>query len=455
MSTPTIEDGRAAEPTSGSSRRTGRRTGQHAAPGRPIGSRLAAFSDAVRQRWADWTELAAPLLGPTRAALACVTGLGWLVAGGAVVAWGLALALGWREFGYAAAVLAALFGLSCLLTLGRTNLEVEVRVQPQRVVEDDSAAVEVRVCNAGKAPLLALPLDLPTGGDSITRFSLPGLSPGAEFDDVVPIPGRRRGVYQIGPARTQRGDPFGIVRREVVWTEPVELFVHPRTVHLDELGSGMLKDLEGRSTNDMSMSDLAFHTLREYAPGDDRRHIHWLSSAKRSGADGSEQFMVRQFLDTRRSHLGVVIDCAEQSWLDPAEFETAVSGAASVAARALRDGQDVSEACGPFVLGKPRRHTALDLFARARLGEERLESVVADLTRTSPNISAALLFVGPLTPMATIRRSAVLFSPDVNVVTVRVEHGSAIGLQRAAGRSILTIGSLADLPRALAGKVSG
>lgn len=216
----------------------------------------------------------------------------------------------------------------------------------------------------------------------------------------------------------------------------------------------MLKDLEGRATNDMSMSDLAFHTLREYAPGDDRRHIHWLSTAKRSGVGGSEEFMVRQFLDTRRSHIGVVVDCHSEAWVDPDEFETAISGGASVIARAMRDGQDVSEACGPFVLTRPKRHTALDLFSRARIGEESLESAVSHLTRVAPNVSAVLLFVGPLTSLQSIRRAAALFGPDVNVVAVRVEHGAKIGLQRSGGRSIVTIGSLNDLPRALSGKVT-
>lgn len=417
-------------------------------------SRYAALAQQWRAKRAEWLTLAEPALRPTRRVLDCVTGLGWLVLAAVGVSWLLAGLFGWREFGYAASVLLALFALSCLLTIGRMTLEVLTTVQPQRVVAGDPSAVEVRVRNVGKTPLLPVPLDLPTG-EVVTRFSLPSLAPGAAFSDVVALPSRKRGVYPVGPARTLRGDPFGIVRREVVWTTPVDLFVHPRTIYLDELGSGMLKDLEGRSTNDMSMSDLAFHTLREYAPGDDRRHIHWLSSAKRSGFDGSEQFMVRQFLDTRRSHIGVVVDCAETSWLDPEEFETAVSGGASVVARALRDGQDISEATGPFVLTRPRRHTALDLFARARIGREPLESVVADLTRVAPNVSAALLFVGPLTPFLTIRRTAALFSPDVNVVAVRVEHGASVGLQRAGGRSIVTIGSLADLPRALTGKVVG
>ena len=440
--------------------RRARRTEQARTKSRPKAarepkvSRVTSGLAGIGPKVQEWRDLAQPVLGPIGRVLICVSPLGWLTLGAALVCWLLASTLGWQEFAYAAAALAFVFALSCLLTLGRTSLEVTTRVEPQRVVAGDSAAIEVSVRNVGKGPMLPVPLDLPTG-DTITRFGLPAMGPGGEFSDVVVMPSQKRGLYVIGPASTLRGDPFGLVRREVTWTEPVELFVHPRTVYLEPLGSGMLKDLEGRSTNDMSMSDLAFHTLREYAPGDDRRHIHWLSTAKRSGAGGSEQFMVRQFLDTRRSHIGVVVDCNAESWIDPEEFETAVSGGASEGARALRDEQDVSEGAGPYVLTRPKRHTALDLFSRAELGEEALESTVSRLTRIAPNVSAVLLFVGPLTSLLTIRRSAALFGPDVNVVAVRVEHGAPIGLQRSGGRSIVTIGSLGDLPRALSGKVAG
>lgn len=424
------------------------------AAGVPLTERVAGVASGIGTRWREWVSLFEPVLAPVRRVLVCVSTLGWLTLAAALGCWLLAAALGWREFAYAAAVLLCVFLLSCLLTIGRMSLDVTTRVEPQRVVAGDASAIEVSVRNVGKGPMLPVPLDLPTG-DTVTRFGLPALGPGGEFTDVVVMPSQKRGLYVIGPASTLRGDPFGLVRREVTWTTPVELFVHPRTIYLEALGSGMLKDLEGRSTNDMSMSDLAFHTLREYAPGDDRRHIHWLSTAKRSGAGGSEEFMVRQFLDTRRSHIGVVVDCSAESWLDPEEFETAISGGASVIARALRDGQDVSEGAGPYVLTRPKRHTALDLFSRAELGEEALESTVSRLTRIAPNVSAVLLFVGPLTSLLTIRRSAALFGPDVNVVAVRVEHGAPIGLQRSGGRSIVTIGSLGDLPRALSGKVAG
>jgi hypothetical protein len=66
-----------------------------------------------------------------------------------------------------------------------------------------------------------------------------------------------------------------------------------------------------------------------------------------------------------------------------------------------------------------------------------------------------IFFVGPNTSFLSIRRAASLFGPDVNVVTVRIKHGKEIGLQRSGGRSIVTVGALADLPRALAGKVVG
>lgn len=312
------------------------------------------LSARVRDLWTSWKDLIAPWLAPVGAVLGVISPLGWFVLTGGVLAWIGAGLLGWVELAYAAAGLLVLFTLAALLTIGRTSLEVEARIEPQRVVAGESAVAEVRVRNVGKGPLLPVPLDLPTG-DSVTRFALPLLGPGSDFEDLVRLPTSRRGVFVIGPARSVRGDPLGIARRELVWTEPVEFFVHPRTVFLDSLGSGLLKDLEGQSTNDISMSDLAFHTLREYAPGDDVRHIHWKSSAKRL-ASGSDTFLVRQFLDTRRSHIGLLVDCAEtSSGSIQRRFEMAVAAGASIARRALRDEMELSQASGPFIITRPSR----------------------------------------------------------------------------------------------------
>ncbi|MBK8868484.1 MAG: DUF58 domain-containing protein [Actinomycetales bacterium] len=194
------------------------------------------------------------------------------------------------------------------------------------------------------------------------------------------MPTHRRGVIPVGPARTVQGDPFGLVRRTVLWTEVTELFVHPRTVALDSLGAGLLRDLEGSVTEDQSMSDLAFHALRDYQPGDDRRYIHWRSSAK------AGRLLVRQFLDTRRSHVCVVVDPDAGSYRGGAEavgeltagrtvpiaggalpevrdLETALSVAGSIALRCFRDDQDTTVVCGPHATSKATPHRTLDTLS--------------------------------------------------------------------------------------------
>ena len=65
---------------------------------------------------------------------------------------------------------------------------------------------------------------------------------------------------------------------------------------------GVIRDQEGTPSDEISMSDLAFHALREYVPGDELRHVHWRSSAK------ANKLQIRQYHDTRRSHLTVVLD---------------------------------------------------------------------------------------------------------------------------------------------------
>jgi uncharacterized protein (DUF58 family) len=410
---------------------------------------LSRFGVTAGATLGTWRELSSPVRDPVRAAFRCVSPTGWTVVAAAAGAWLVGWALGWQESMYAAATLAALLTFCALLAIGRTSLEVAVRVQPGRVTAGTAAAAEVAVHNTGRASLLPVPLDLCTG-ETVTRFHLPALLPGGRFQDIVVLPTDRRGVYVIGPAKTQRGDPFGLIRREIAWTKPQELFVHPHTVTLRPLGTGRLPDLEGQPSNDVSVSDLAFHTLREYAPGDDRRHIHWLSSARRSEALASDQFMVRQFLHTRRSHVAVVVDCHSSSWLDPDEFETALSAGASIVRRCLQDGNDVSEACGLFTVTLQQRHTALDLFSRARLGAETVDSVAGRLARTAHNVSAAVIISGALTPFQALCHAARGFSTDATALGLRIEHGAPVSLRRSSGLTVVTLGSLADLPRALA-----
>ncbi len=133
-----------------------------------------------------------------------------------------------------------------------------------------------------------------------------------------------------------RADPVGLVRREIVWTAREQVIVHPRTIAIPSTSTGLVRDLEGQATTDLSPADIAFHAIREYMPGDDPRTIHWKSTAK-SGA-----LMVRQFEDTRRSHLVVALGLSRTEFADAEEFELAVSAAASLGTRAIRDGRDVT-----------------------------------------------------------------------------------------------------------------
>lgn len=388
-----------------------------------------------------------------RALLRCVSGFGWLVCGGGVTFGVVAARFGWVELRAASYLLLGLFALSCLLTIGRTSLRVETRVEPPRVVAGGHAALQVSVTNLGRAMVPPMPLDVPAVGGTI-RLALPALRGGRSFQDIVVLPTQARGVYPIGPTSTLRGDPFGLVRRQIRWTEPVEFVVHPRTVFLGSTGSGLLKDIEGRTTSDVSVNDLAFHALRPYVAGDDQRHIHWLSTAKRSAASGQDVFMVRQFLDTRRCHLGIVLDCHRGSWRDEAEFELAVSAGASVAVRAVRDGTELSQAIGGHLQIRARKHNALDLFARASLGAEPLGATCARLARAATGVSSVVLVTGAVPSLTELARGRMALGPEIQVVAVRVERGARMALQRGSGLLVLTIGALEELPVAFGGRMA-
>ena len=139
-------------------------------------------------------------------------------------------------------------------------------------------------------------------GDRNNLVRLPTLRRSRAVQEQITLTGLRRGVLRVGPVSAWRTDPLGLVRWTERWSAASELLVLPRMVAVDALTGGAVRDQEGTPSDEISMSDLAFHALREYVPGDDLRHVHWRSSAK------ARALQIRQYHDTRRSHLTLVID---------------------------------------------------------------------------------------------------------------------------------------------------
>ncbi|MCR3753756.1 DUF58 domain-containing protein [Lentzea californiensis] len=358
-----------------------------------------------------------------------------------VVAWVLGAVLGWDELVLLGATGALLLGLACALTLGRGAVRVRVDVASRRLRAGESTGCSVQVEHHGRRSLFAPEVELPIGEDRVEVFDR-----GREIEVV----GTRRGVIGVGPAVTVRGDPLGLVRRTVGMTDVVELFVHPVTVPLEPLGTGLLRDLEGCTTNDVSMSDLAFHALREYAPGDDRRHIHWRSTAKLAASAQDARFLVRQYLDTRRAHIAVIVDGAEQSYPDPEVFETALSAGASVVTRAALDEIDTTVVAGDHVSSRVGGHV-LDVFARAAPGGLSLAQTASRAVVAAPDVTLVVLVTGTRHGYADLRAAASAFSPEVRKVVLRVDPAGSTTRSASTPFTVLTLRRLADLPGLLAG----
>jgi len=387
--------------------------------------------------------------GPTAraravAVLDVVTPTGRLALGVAVGSWVLGWWFGWLEMMVIAAVAATSMVVAVVFVFGRAQLRVELEVLPQRVVVGERSAGQLTVHNGSGHRLLPLRVELVVG-DGSADFDIPSLRSEGSHDEVFVLPTERRAVIPVGPATSVRGDPVGLLRRAVPLTEPVPLFVHPRTVGLGGLGAGFLRDLEGQATATLTSSDLAFHALRDYVPGDDRRFIHWMTTARVG------HLVVRQFIETRRSHLAVVIDGSPASYLDDDEFELAVSIAASLGVRTLRDEQELTVLGAGHHLACASGPLMLDELAGIELGGARdgLVPQLEQLRRVAVGVSVAMLVTGSRASIADLRAAAARLPVDVTTYAVRAGGDGATGFRPVGNMHVLTVAELSELPHLL------
>ncbi|MGN6695300.1 MAG: DUF58 domain-containing protein [Aquihabitans sp.] len=362
-----------------------------------------------------------------------------------IVSWLLAWQFGWEEFAVlAAACLVALVVGVVFLLAGSTSLAVLLRLDTPRVVAGDAAATSVEATNEANRRMLPVRLEARVG-KGVAHVNVPALAAGASHDELFVIPTERRSIVPVGPVRSVQGDPLGLVRREVIWTGTEHLFVHPKTIRVASLTTGWQRDLEGETTNDRSPSDVAFHTLREYVVGDDRRHIHWRTTARQT--DG--KLMVREFVDTRRAHLGLVISLADGDYASADEFELAVSALASLGLRSLSDEQDVSCMAGSRQVPSYHGASFLDSLAGIELGSDPTTVAMAAARGRDAlqSVSVAAIVIGSKTDGAVARAAADRIGTSVRSIIVRAELGCESTVRASAGAPVIELGALEDLPR--------
>jgi uncharacterized protein (DUF58 family) len=377
-------------------------------------------------------------------ALEVVKPTGWLVLGLGVGAAYVAYATHWREVAVLAVASLLLLVLAAPFLLGRTSVAVDLRLEPERVTAGESVAAGVVVTNLASSRLVPTTLEVPVGS-STHRYGISALPAGGTHEESFTIRTDRRGVIPVGPAMTRRGDPVGLFSRDMVWTPVREVLVRPPLLPVDSLGAGLLRDLEGVSTDAVSQSDLAFHALREYVPGDDLRHIHWRSSAKVMASTGESALLVRQYLDTRRSHATIVVEDRLSAWADPEDFETAMTVAASIAVRAVLDEFDVSFVCGDHASSGSDGHLALDAVCRSDFGRRGIVESGRRATGLAPDTSLVFFVGGSDTEFTDILRAAAAFPPEVRRFAVLVEPGTTSRVTETGGLPVLHLAAEEDL----------
>lgn len=365
---------------------------------------------------------------------------------------------GWVELVAPAGFAWVLLAIAALFLITTKSLEVASKVERDRVVVGEPLIGSLSVENMGRTVSLPTQVNLPIG-ERIAEIAVPFLGVSGKFHQELAIPTERRGVIPVGPPGATRSSPLGILVRDTIWGRAQHVFVYPVTVRLPSTEAGLLRDLEGDPSARIVNDDLAFHAIREYAPGDMRRQVHWKSTAK------TGRLMVRQYEETVRSELIIALDTREEAYRDAHEFELAVSAAASLALRGLQDGRHLRFVAGPetpmygsadrlklFDLQTRTRRTLLDDTARVRWTDRGipLQFLAENAGLDADGASVAVMVTGAASTWDEIRSAALQFPIDVGVLTVVCDEFATPKVTSSGGITAATIAILDDLPGLLA-----
>ena len=191
----------------------------------------------------------------------------------------------WPLFYMSTVMLVTLLLLKLQAWLAVRGLKFE-RIAPQLVVAGERVGMRIKVWSTIdiKRPLLLIVDDLPEGLDHDQDLKPLPIAP--SFDTAVEtryeLTPLKRGIYRWSRILVTSYDSLGLIRVDSTYeTEPFEVTIHPAKIPIGfDLGAlsgwGANQSDDGRNRG----HGMEPRGVREYAPGDSMRHVHWPSTAR-------------------------------------------------------------------------------------------------------------------------------------------------------------------------------
>lgn len=250
--------------------------------------------------------------------------------GGLVAVVGTTAQAGWL-FVVAAGVLGLV--TSGLLTRHRLAAASVTRTVPSRARVGEPVAVELTVRNTStkRLPVMRVEDGFPAFAEvAVACESVPA---GAEASLALPRVALRRGVFDSSEVTLRTAAPFGLVTTRKTVTVSSRLIVHPALV---DVSSFPLPETAAQTADDALAVARAGHGevfagVRDYRPGDQRRWIHWRTTAR------TGQLAVREHEEPARSPVVLVVAGLRADHA----AEHVASAAASIGLHALDHGRPV------------------------------------------------------------------------------------------------------------------
>lgn len=232
---------------------------------------------------------------------------------------------------------ALMIAVGALIAVQRARIGFEIgrSVRPVRVPAGGSTTVSLRLRNTSgrRSPVFTLtdPIarrgagHVDAGPDATARLEVASVPSGATRELSYRLPTPHRGIVVIGPLDLAYTDPFGLFSASLKTRSASEVIVLPRIFELTGLPPATGEQPEaGPLLHDVVVSaNEEFAALREYAPGDDVRRVHWATTARLGFP------IVRHYEEPWQHRTTVLLD-VRRAHHDLDSFERAISVAASV-----------------------------------------------------------------------------------------------------------------------------